>query len=70
MPISKATVDSDNTESDDEKETKSAGGKGAKSSLKLVNQLTQTELKAIVTDRSLLMPERVGSGQIEFDECH
>ncbi len=67
---SKATVESDNPDSNDEKLTKATGGKGVKSSSKPVPHSSQTELKTIIKDSILLMPERVKSGQTEFNERH
>ncbi len=67
---SKAVVESDSTDSADNKPTNSIGGKGVKSSTKLKTQSSKTELKSVKFNSSLLMPERVESGQTEFDERH
>ncbi len=43
-------------------------GAGVKSSAKPKPQSSAKEMKSIKSDSSLLMPERVESGQTEFDE--
>ncbi len=63
-------MESDSTDSADDKPIKSVGGEGVKSSLKSKQQSSKTELKSIVTDSKLLMPEIVKSGQTQFDERH
>ncbi len=46
------------------------GGKGIKSSSKPKAKSSETEAKTISDDSNLPMPEKVESGQAEFDECH
>ncbi len=49
---------------------KSKNNVGVKSSSKKGSQSSDTELKTIQMDSSLLRPEKVESGQVEFDACH
>ncbi len=62
-------MESDNSESNDndhyQKSQNKVGVKSSKGS-----QSSDMELKTIQMDCSLLMPERVESGQVEFDECY
>ncbi len=67
---SKAIVESDSTDSADDKSTKSVGGEGVKNSLKLKQKSFKTELNSITTDSKLLLPEIVENGQTELDEHH
>ncbi len=68
--ISKVTMESVSSDSAEEQSTKPTGGKGAKTSLKPRSRSSETATKTISTDSSLLMPERVESGQTEFDVRH
>ncbi len=67
---SKATMELDSSDSTDQQITKSTGGRGVKSSSKPRSKSSEMEMKTIFVDSTLLMPERVESGQKEFDECH
>ncbi len=67
---SKATGESDSSDSAEEQTTKTTGSKGAKTSSKPRSRSSETVTKTISTNSSLLMPERVESGQTEFDVRH
>ncbi len=68
---SKATVESDHFDSNDKAHSqKSKGRAGVKSSTKKGLQSSDMEMKTIHKDSTLLMPERVESCQVEFDERH
>ncbi len=61
-------MSSDSDSNNDDYSSKLHGRRGVKSSSK--PQSFETKLKTISMDRSLLMGERVESGQAEFDEHH
>ncbi len=63
-------MESDSSDSAEEQTTKTTGGKGAKTSSKPRSRSCETATKTISIDSSLLMQERVESGQTEFDICH
>ncbi len=63
-------MESESSDSADEQDIKSEGGKGVKSSSKPRSRSSETEMKTISSDSSLLMPERVDSCQTEFDVHH
>ncbi len=68
---SKAVIESsDSDDIDDDHSSKLHGQRRVESSLKPRegSQSSETELKTITMDRSLLISERVESGQTEFDE--
>ncbi len=67
---SKAIVESESSDLADKHATKAVGGKGVQSSSKPRSRSSVMETKTISTDHSLLMPERVDSGQTEFDVHH
>ncbi len=74
MAKSKATVDTEKSESsDDERPPKSHSGQGVQSSRKLgdlSDSSTDQDTKTIVKDRSLLIKECVRDAQTEYDERH
>ncbi len=67
---SKAAIESESSDSTEEHTSKAVARQGLKSSLKARPQSSEKDLKTIVTDSSLLMPEIVASGQTEHDEHH
>ncbi len=66
----KAIIESDSSDSAEEQTTKTTGSKGAKTSSKPRSRSSETATKTISNDSSLLLPERVESGQTEFDVRH
>ncbi len=64
-------METDNSDTNYEAHSrKSKDNIGVKRSSKKGSQSSDTELKTIQMDSSLLMPERVESGQVEFDVRH